>query len=97
MWPAELADTAIFVMTKENGSENPKRISGLNYDGSRDYGCMQLNNKAHPTFFATNNWSDSEANAREALTIYRGRGNWSAWYSVCTPARIPKYPGINCR
>lgn len=83
-------------MTMENGTENPQRISGLNYDGSRDYGCMQLNNFAHPKFFATSDWSSPEANTRQAWEIYRARGNWSAWYSVCTPQRVPKYPEIKC-
>lgn len=83
-------------MSSENGTEAPARIGGLNYDGSRDYGCFQLNDKAHPGFFGTQDWRNPEANARYAYSIYKGRGNFSAWYAVCSPTRVPKYPGIWC-
>lgn len=86
-------------MTSENGREDPTRQSARNFDGSYDWGCFQVNDKAH---FGTKGWTvfadikDPVKNAQIALKIYRGRGNWSAWYAVCTPSRQPKKPGIHC-
>jgi hypothetical protein len=84
-------------MASENGAENPARVSGLNSDGSRDFGCFQINNFAHAGFFASSDWSDPLQSSTYAYQhIFAGRGNWSAWYAVCTPNRVPKYPGIWC-
>lgn len=83
-WPAELQAGAIIVMTHENRSENPQAIGAVNQDGygSQDFGCFQINNHWHANFFATNDWRDPYANARYAYQIYKGRGNWTAWYAV---------------
>ena len=83
-------------MNQENGRETSDRIGAINSDGSRDFGCFQLNNQAHPQFFASQNWADPVANSKYAYSIFRARGNWSAWYAVCTPSRVPKHAGIWC-
>lgn len=83
-WPEGLRAAAKIVLHAENGLETANRLGGLNSDGSRDYGCMQINNFAHPGFFAANNWADPVANTRYAYQhIYVGRGNFHAWYAVC--------------
>lgn len=85
-------------MASENGLESATRVSGLNYDGSRDYGCFQINNKAHAGFFAAQDWSDPDQNAGYAYShIFVGRGNFSAWYAVCSPAKVALKPGIWCK
>lgn len=83
-WPAELQSGAIIVMTNENRSENPAAVGAINPDsvGSQDFGCFQINNYWHKDFFANNDWRDPVANARYAYQIYKGRGNWTAWYAV---------------
>ena len=81
-FPPELQEQAIIVMTHENRSEATGAVGALNNDGSRDYGCFQINNFAHPEFFQSSNWQDPVQNAQEAYKIYAGRGNWTAWYSV---------------
>jgi hypothetical protein len=87
------------VLTLENGSKLPTRVSALNYDGSTDNGCMQINDKAH---FGTNGWLryediyNADFNVQYALGIFLTRGNFSAWYSVCTPQHISKIKGIKC-
>jgi hypothetical protein len=82
-------------MSKENGTESPTRI-GVNTDRehSLDRGCMQVNNVWHPDF---TDWANPEANTAKGYSIFKSRGNWSAWYAVCTPNREPKYPGIWCK
>jgi hypothetical protein len=87
VWPTALRDGAKIVLEYENRSENAQAVGSVNGDGSRDYGCMQINNKAHPQFFATEDWSNPVANVTEGLKIYQGRqsvtGNgWQAWYAV---------------
>lgn len=69
-------------MTHENRSEAIGAVGAENDDGSRDYGCFQINDKAHPEFFQSSTWQDPIANAQEAYKIYAGRENWSAWYAV---------------
>jgi hypothetical protein len=97
VWPAELQTPALITLHAENGLETADRIGGLNFDGSIDYGCMMINNKAHANWFATHDWSNAVENVTEAYRIYQGRGNFSAWYAVCTPNRIPKFGGISCK
>lgn len=87
VFPLALRDSAKIVLVNENRNEDPNAIGGMNGDGSQDFGCMQINNSAHPKFFATQNWQDPIANVTIALEIYNGRqaqtGNgWEAWYSV---------------
>lgn len=86
-------------MSSENGTESPQRVSlQPNSDGSRDYGCFQLNNYAHRQFFATHDWSDADQNAAYAYShIFASRGNWSAWYAVCSPNRVALKSGIWCK
>lgn len=89
VWPASLQTGARLVSVKES-SLNPDQIgpiredgsTGYNYDGSRDYGCFQINNKAHPDFFSGGDWRDPYYNAQYALKTYQERGNWTAWYAV---------------
>lgn len=74
-------------MTHENRSENPKAVGAPNNDGSRDFGCFQINDYWHKPFFQNYDWSDPKANAEYAYGIYEGRmhrtGNgWQAWYAV---------------
>lgn len=70
-------------MTHENGTENPQRTSPPNYNGTRDYGCFQVNS----VHLHTKGWTsldqiyDPSFNAQIAYTIYQSRG-WRAWYSV---------------
>lgn len=89
IWPAALQSGARIVSTKESsmisdriGPLKADGTVGYNYDGSRDYGCFQINDKAHPTFFANGDWRDPIYNAQYALKIYNERGNWTAWYAV---------------
>lgn len=70
------------MLTHENRQEKPDAVGAINYNGSRDYGCFQINDKAHPAFFASSDWRDPIANAHYAYKIYKGRGNWTAWYAV---------------
>lgn len=81
VWPAELQSGAKLVAEKES-SLRADSIGGVNQDGSQDFGCFQINNHAHPQFFANGDWSDPVYNAEYALKIYNGRGNWTAWYAV---------------
>ncbi len=81
-WPKELHEQAFTALNRENGLETPNRKGSVNSDGSQDFGCMQINNKAHPEFFATQDWSNADHNASYGFQIYKSRGNWSAWYAV---------------
>jgi hypothetical protein len=90
-WPGNLQDLAILTMSRENGAENPVRISAFNSDGSRDFGCFQINNFAHAGFFASSDWSDPLQSATYAYQhIFAGRGNWSAWYARMQPKPRPE-------
>ena len=89
VWPAALQDGARLVSMKESsmiadriGPLKADGTVGYNYDGSRDYGCFQINDKAHPDFFANGDWRDPTYNAQYALKTYNERGNWTAWYAV---------------
>jgi hypothetical protein len=66
---------------------------------SYDYGCMQLNDKAH---FGYDGWTqldqakDPAWNVQYAVRIYRRAGNtFKPWFAVCTPGR--EVPGIRCK
>jgi len=91
-WPAHLQRGALLVQQKEGGA--PTAV-GVNRNGSRDHGCFQINDASHPGFFATKSWSNPLHNAAYALSIYSGRGNWSAWYAVCPHTGGSPY-GLNC-
>lgn len=96
-WPDHLQAAAITTMTSENGKETPDRVGGKNADGSVDYGCFQVNSKAHPAFFKNSNWANAVENATYAYKIFQSRNDFSAWYAVCSPNREPKKPGIWCK
>lgn len=87
VFPAHLRAGAIVVLQHENRKEDPTAVGKVNRNGSRDYGCFQINSGAHKAFFATKNWKDPVQNTQQALDIYNGRkareGNgWRAWYAV---------------
>ena len=87
VWPAHLQAGAITVMTHENRAELPAAIGAVNFDGSRDFGCFQINDRWHRGYFSGGDWRDPVWAATYALQIYRERqarnGNgWSAWYAV---------------
>lgn len=84
-------------MTSENGSERADRKSAKNFDGTYDYGCFQINSIHQKEWEALGSVYDPMVNARVALAIFSRRGNFSAWYAVCTPSRVPKKPGIWCK
>jgi hypothetical protein len=79
-WPPELLNGASMVIQRESGGRTDA-TGHINADGSQDFGCFQINNKAHPAFFAAHDWSDPYQNARYGYQIYRGRG-WASWYAV---------------
>lgn len=88
VWPADLQESAIIVMTHENRQENPEAVGSLNPDGvSQDFGCFQINNLYHVAYFFDGDWRDPVWAAQYALRIYLNRqkfeGNgWRAWYAV---------------
>jgi len=82
---------------QENGLETSMRVGGINFDGSRDYGCMMINDKAHAAFISSGQWSDPDKNAAYAYQIFLARNNFSAWYAVCTPQRVAKFPEVWCK
>ncbi len=85
VFPPALQRDALLVLSKENGPEDRYAKSTPNADGTRDWGCMQINS----IHLGTKGWwthesiFDPQVNAAVALAIYNERGNWSAWYSVC--------------
>lgn len=79
-WPPELMSGATLVIERESGGRTD--ATHANADGSTDFGCFQINNYAHPAFFATHDWRDPYQNAAYAYQIYLGRHNFSAWYAV---------------
>jgi hypothetical protein len=90
------------MLTQENGKELPGRVSAANADPwhSHDHGCLQVNDHWH---FGTKGWTnfddiyDPSFNVQYALKIFKGRGNWGGWYSVCTVDHQPKFPGYWCK
>lgn len=86
-WPVALRDGAYTVLENENRQEDPSAVSGVNSDGSRDYGCFQVNSYWHASFFASKTWSNPLDNAQYAYSIYEERKaldgiGWTAWYAV---------------
>jgi len=84
-------DTALFIASKESGCQNI-RSHKMNPNGTWDYCIFQINNEP-------NVLNDIDTCVRRAWEKYKGRGNWSAWYAVCTPGKNPqpKYAGIKCQ
>lgn len=66
-----------------------KRANGANFDGSFDWGICQVNDKYHcpkalkinPHKYCYETLLDPVANADISFQIYKGRGNFSAWYA----------------
>jgi hypothetical protein len=42
---------------------------GKNTDGSKDYGCGQINDKWHTDFFKTRKWDDADHNVKYMITL----------------------------
>lgn len=87
VFPPSLKRQAQVVLENENSSEYARAIGEKNWDGSRDFGCFQINNKAHPDFFKVKDWRDPLSNARYAYQVYQERKaedniGWTAWYAV---------------
>lgn len=89
VWPKHLQEGAILVSINENRMQDPTAVGAVNDDGlgSRDYGCFQINDYWHPSYFTDGDWQDPVWAAKYALHIYEGRqsttGNgWTAWYAV---------------
>ncbi len=87
VWPTALREGAKLVLVHENRSENTAAEGVVNNDGSKDWGCFQINDHWHPAYFAEGDWRDPVWAAQYALKIYEGRqaseGNgWRAWYAV---------------
>lgn len=87
VWPTALREGAKLVLVNENRSENIAAEGAVNGDGSKDWGCFQINDYWHPAYFAEGDWKDPVWAAQYALKIYEGRqqseGNgWRAWYAV---------------
>jgi len=87
VWPTALREGATLVLVHENRSENIAAEGAVNGDGSKDWGCFQINDRWHPAYFAEGDWKDPVWAAQYALKIYEGRqqseGNgWRAWYAV---------------
>lgn len=80
-WPAALWDEATITMTRESGQRSTAE-GAVNFDGSRDYGCFQINNKAHAAFFAAHDWRDANANAAYGYQVYKDAGSWRPWFAV---------------
>lgn len=66
-----------------------KRANGANFDGSFDWGICQVNDKYHcpkalkinPNKYCYETLLDPVANAEISYQIYKGRGNFNAWYA----------------
>lgn len=80
-------DTALFVASKESGC----RMDAIS--STHDYCLFQINREPQTL-------TDLDLCVRRAHDKYVGgrvgENNWSAWYAVCSPAAVPKYPGIDC-
>lgn len=77
-------------ITAIEGAESgwtPGEISGLNTDGSRDYGLSQVNNKAHPNYFRTaGEILQPLYNAKAAFAISNHGSSFQPWTTWNTGA-----------
>jgi hypothetical protein len=70
-------------------SWHSKRANSANFDGSFDWGICQVNDKYHcpkalkinPNKYCYETLLDPVANADISFQIYKGRGNFEAWYA----------------
>lgn len=77
--PKMAADIVWAESKGDNGAVN------VNFDGSKDWGIFQINDKAHPDF-DTKRAKDPYYNAKTALAISSGGTNWSPWVTYKTGA-----------
>lgn len=81
-------DTALFIASKESGCR-PDAVSSVNRDGLRDYCFFQIHGEPETK-------DNLDLCIRRAYEKYINRGNWSAWFSVCSTSKKPKYADIKC-
>lgn len=78
VFPADKQSMAIAIAKAESGLIND-RVGAVNFDGSVDYGCFQINNKAHREWFIDHDWTNPVQNAKFALQLSYNGTNWNAW------------------
>lgn len=74
----EATGIAIAIALAESGGRIGA-IGGPNFDGSRDYGIWQINEKAHPQLFAQYPEWWSITNAKMMAAVSNGGTNWKPW------------------
>lgn len=98
-WSAVQAITATAISIAEDGSGNPLALSGVNRDGSRDFGLWQINSGWWPRFGGMTALGEPSANARAAYAIYQRQG-WCAWSTYersCGPGHTGSYAAFMAR
>jgi hypothetical protein len=77
-FPADQIPTAVAVALAESGGD-PAAVNSANRNGSVDYGLWQINT-VHGALLQQGNKFDPAANAKMALSVYRGAGSkWTPW------------------
>lgn len=78
------AITATAISITENGSGDPRALSGVNFNGTRDLGLWQINSAWWALFGGPTNLIVPSVNAQAAHYIY-GKQGWCAWstYGPC--------------
>lgn len=85
-WDDNNATIALAIALAES-SGKPGRISGVNANGSRDWGLWQINDKAHADLLNGPNWADPVQNLRMAFTVWQqAGGKWTPWTTYNTGA-----------
>lgn len=88
-FPADQIATAVAVALAESGGD-PAAVNSANRNGSVDYGLWQINT-VHGGLLQQGNKFDPAANAKMALSVYRGAGSkWTPW-SVYNSRRYLTY------
>jgi len=98
-WGVEDAILATAISIAENGSGNPAALSGVNHNGSRDLGIMQINSAWWPMFGGQAALIDPWRNMQAAYYIYT-RQHWCAWstYLVsCGPGHTGSFAAFLAR
>lgn len=98
-WGAEDAIIATAISLAENGSGNPAALSGLNDNGSRDLGIMQINSVWWPQFGGQLSLIDPWRNMQAAYYI-KGRQGWCAWSTYeasCGPGHTGSFRAFLAR
>lgn len=78
VFPADKQPIAIAVSKAESGLIRD-RVGAVNFDGSVDYGCFQINNSAHASWFQSHDWQDPIENTKYALQLSGGGNSWHDW------------------